>query len=219
MQAIEKVILDFIQGVYTAIGWPGVLALMALESALIPIPSEVIMPFAAWFLIADKGLGVEWVFLLAFVGAAGNLLGSLIAYWLGAVGGRPLLERYGRFILISQHDIDRADRWFARHGEGTVFFSRLMPVVRTFISLPAGIAKMGPMRFSIFTLLGAYPFCLALAFGGYKLGEHWERVREVMRPFDIPIIIVLVVLVAWYIWRHVKASRAAPQHGASGSEG
>jgi membrane protein DedA with SNARE-associated domain len=127
-----------------------------------------------------------------------------VAYYIGAKGGRPLLNRYGKYLLISRHELDLADRWFTKYGERVAFFSRLLPVVRTFISLPAGISRMNVMKFSIFTFLGAYPFCLGLAYGGYKLGEHWEDLRNAMRPFDIPIIIAVVLLVVWYVWRHWK---------------
>ncbi|MBI4328451.1 MAG: DedA family protein [Chloroflexi bacterium] len=204
MHQVETLLLDFVQGVYNAVGWPGVVLMMAIESACIPLPSELIMPLAGWFLISDRGLGAEWVFLLALLGALGNLLGSLAAYYAGAIGGRPFLERYGKYLLVSRHDLDFADRWFRRHGEATAFVSRLLPVVRTFISLPAGIARMNVVKFSIFTFLGAYPFSLALAYGGYLLGEKWERVRDLVRPFELPIIAVIVAFAVWYVWRHYK---------------
>jgi len=204
LDRIEHSLLDFIQNVYDTLGWPGVILLMAIESACIPLPSELIMPLAGWFLGSDKGYGLAWVFFLGFLGALGNLLGSLVAYYVGAKGGRPLLDRYGKYLLISRHELDLADRWFTKYGERVAFFSRLLPVVRTFISLPAGISRMNLVKFSIFTFLGAYPFSLGLAYGGYKLGEHWEDLRNAMRPFDIPIIIAIVLLVAWYVWRHWK---------------
>lgn len=204
LDRIEHSLLDFIQNVYDTLGWPGVILLMAIESACIPLPSELIMPLAGWFLGSDKGYGLAWVFFLGFLGALGNLLGSLVAYYVGAKGGRPLLDRYGKYLLISRHELDLADRWFTKYGERVALFSRLLPVVRTFISLPAGISRMNLVKFSIFTFLGAYPFSLGLAYGGYKLGEHWEDLRNAMRPFDIPIIIAIVLLVAWYVWRHWK---------------
>jgi membrane protein DedA with SNARE-associated domain len=214
---MEEAFLDIIRTVYVAISWPGVVLLMAIESACIPFPSELIMPFAGWFLVKDAGLGLEWVFVLALFGALGNLLGSLVAYAVGAWGGRPFLESYGKYLLISHRDLAIADEWFAKRGEWIVLVSRLLPVVRTFISLPAGIARMNIWRFSIFTLVGAYPFCLGLAYGGYKLGEHWEDLRNAMRPFDIPIGIALVALAALYVWRHVRQLRKAPK-GATGPE-
>ncbi|MBI3744445.1 MAG: DedA family protein [Chloroflexi bacterium] len=182
--------------------------MMAIESACIPLPSELIMPFAGWFLISDRGHGVEFVFLAALLGALGNVIGSLIAYGVGAYGGRPVLERYGKYVLITRHDVDRSERWFRRHGDITVLVSRLLPVVRTFISLPAGIARMNVWRFSILTFIGSLPFSFALAYGGYKLGEHWTRIRDDMRPFDIPIVIIIVLLIAWYLWRHYRRLKA-----------
>lgn len=207
MAGIEDVVLRFVQSVYDTVGWAGVVIMMAIESAAIPLPSEVVMPLAGWLLIESKGDPWYLTLLAALFGAIGNLIGSVIAYWIGAYGGRPLVERYGRFILISHHDLDIADRWFARYGEAAVFFSRLLPVVRTFISVPAGIARMPFWRFCIFTFLGAFIWSWGLAFAGYKLGENWEEVRAVMRPFDIPIILILLALVGWFVYRHVRRAR------------
>lgn len=204
---IEHQLLQWAVQVYQTLGWPGVVLLMAVESAAIPFPSEIIMPLAGWMLVQAQGHGPQHVFLAALYGALGNLAGSLVAYALAAKGGRPLLERYGRFLFISPHDLERADRWFAHHGEVTVFVSRLLPVVRTFISIPAGIARMDLLRFSAYTLLGAYPWCLGLAYGGYLMGENWESLRRVMRPFDIPILVAIVAVVAFYVWRHVRRYR------------
>ena len=148
------------------------------------------------------------VLLIAVAGAAGNLLGSLVAYYAGMAGGRPLLLRYGRYLLVSPHELDAADRLFARYGEGIVLVSRLLPVVRTFISFPAGVARMNILRFSVFTFIGAYPFCLALAYGGYVLGAHWEQLRSAMRPFDYPIAGAIVLAVIWYVWRRYQRVRS-----------
>ena len=207
MGQIEQGILQFIQQVYQLFQWPGVVVLMAIESACIPLPSEIIMPLSGWMLIKEQGLGSIYILWAGFYGALGCLLGSIIAYWVGVWGGRPLLERYGKYVLISPHDLDRAERWFNRYGDRVVFVSRLLPVVRTFISLPAGIAKMPFLRFVVYTFLGSFPWCLGLAYGGYLLGENWERIREVMRPFDIPIIVIIVVLIGIYIYRRVKFLR------------
>jgi len=177
---------------------------MAIESACIPLPSELIMPLAGWMLVKDRGLGQEWLLLAALFGAVGNVLGSLIAYYVGAWGGRPLVAKYGKYILISHHDLDLADRWFQRWGNWAVFASRLLPVVRTFISLPAGVSRMPVWQFSIYSFLGAFPWSLGLAWAGYVLGENWEDLRSWMRPADIPILIVVVVLAALYVYRHVK---------------
>jgi len=191
---------------------------MAIESACIPLPSEIIMPLAGWFLVDARGLGVEWLLLAAFCGALGNLIGSLIAYAVGAWGGRPLLLRYGRYFLITRHEVEQAERWFARYGDRAVFISRVLPVIRTFISLPAGIARMNVWRFSILTFVGSFPWSLGLAWAGFLLGENWERIREWMRPADIPILIVLAALVTWYIYRRVRTVLRDAEPQVSGSE-
>ena len=177
---------------------------MAIESAAIPLPSELIMPLAGWILIKDQGLGFEWVLFAGLCGAIGNTLGSLVAYYAGAVGGRPLVLKYGRYVLISRHDLDLADRFFDRWGAWAVFFARLMPIVRTFISVPAGISKMPIRQFTIYTFAGAFPWSLGLAAGGFFLGENWEDLRSWMRPADIPVAIILVILFVWYIKRHIN---------------
>ncbi len=178
--------------------------MMAIESAAIPLPSEIIMPLAGWMLIKDRGLGIEWLLLAGFFGALGNTIGSLVAYYVGAWGGRPLVMKYGRYVLISHHDLDLADRFFKRWGNWAVFVSRLMPVVRTFISVPAGISRMPIIQFTLYTFAGAFIWSLLLAWAGFVLGENWEDLRDWMRPADIPIIIVIGILVTWYVYRHVK---------------
>ena len=207
---MEQQILDFIRRVYEVIGWPGVALMMAIESACIPLPSEIIMPLSGWMLVADKGLGVGYVVLAGFVGAVGNVVGSLIAYWVGAWGGRPLLNRYGKYILISQHDIELSVRWFDKYGDRMVFLSRLLPVVRTFISFPAGIARMKMGKFLLYSFLGALVWSIGLAYGGYVLGQNWERIREVIRPLDIPIVIIVVLLVAFFIWHRLRGRSPQP---------
>jgi membrane protein DedA with SNARE-associated domain len=187
-----------------SIGWPGVVVLMAVESAAIPLPSEIIMPLAGWFLIRNAGLPLWWLLVAALLGALGNTLGSWLTYWVGAAGGRPLLERYGRLLLVTQRDLDRADAWFTRFGDLAVFAGRLMPVVRTFISLPAGVARMRFGSFSLLTFAGSFIWSLLLAWAGYVLGTNYERVRSAMQPFDIPIGLVLLLLVAVYVYRHLR---------------
>jgi membrane protein DedA with SNARE-associated domain len=209
LSGIEDALLDFINNTYDAIEWPGVVVLMAIESACIPLPSEIIMPLAGWMLVKERGLGPEWLPLAAFFGALGNTLGSLVAYYAGAWGGRPLVTKYGRYILISHHDLDLADRFFQRWGNLAVFGSRLLPVVRTFISLPAGISRMPVWQFTAYSFAGSFPWSLGLAFAGYKLGENWQDLRDWMRPADIPILIVVGVLFVWYVYRHVKRAWAA----------
>ena len=207
MAGIEESLLQIVTEVYDTLQWPGVVLLMAIESANIPLPSELIMPLSGWILIQDKGLGAAFLFLAAFYGALGNLLGSWLSYWIGAKGGRPLLERYGKYLLLTQEDLNRADRWFARYGEWTVFLTRMMPVVRTFISFPAGVARMNLLKFSLYTFLGSLPWSLGLAYGGYILGENWESLRAVMRPFDIPIIAIILAGVVFFLWRRIRTLR------------
>lgn len=204
---LEAQILDFIRSVYGTIGWPGVVLLMAIESCCIPLPSEIIMPLAGWILIADQGHGVAYIVVAGLYGAVGCVLGSVVAYWLGRWGGRPLIEKYGKYVLISRRDLNTADRWFDRRGQLTVFLSRLLPVVRTFISFPAGVARMNFVKFVFYSFVGSFIWCLGLAYGGYLLGDHWESLRNAIRPFDIPILIAIVVLVILYIYRHLKHLR------------
>lgn len=211
MFGIEDTLIDFARDLYDAIGWPGVVFLMAIESACIPFPSEVIMPLAGWFLIKDRGHGEEYLLLAAFYGALGNTLGSIVAYYAGAWGGRPLLERYGRYVLISKRELDWADHWFERRGQITVFAARLMPVVRTFISVPAGISRMPFWRFVVLTFAGAYLWSLALAYGGYKLGENWVKIKDYFQPVSIPIAIALVLLVAYFFYRRIREVTHEPR--------
>ena len=207
MHAIEEQIVLFLQNLFTTIGWTGVVIAMAIESACIPLPSEIVMPLAGWMLIKEKALGMLYIWVAGAYGALGNVLGSALAYGVGMWGGRPFLEKYGKYVLISHHDLDLADRWFYRWGSWSIFISRLLPAVRTFISLPAGIARMPFMKFLIYTFIGSFIWSLGLAWGGYLLGEHWEQLRNVMRPFDPIIIAAAVVLVALYIYRHIRHSK------------
>jgi membrane protein DedA with SNARE-associated domain len=208
MTGIEQAVLNFITATYHLLQWPGVVALMAIESALIPLPSELIMPLAGWLLIRDVGRPVSYIFAAGAYGALGNTIGSLIAYAVGMWAGRPLLDRYGRYILLSQHDLDLTDRWFRRSGVWTVFVSRLLPVVRTYISLPAGIARMNIIKFVVYTFTGSFVWSTALAYGGYLLGEHWEQIRNAMRPFDPVVVAIIVLLVILFIYRRVRHSGA-----------
>ena len=207
MSGIENWLLEFIKTAYNAIGWPGVIALMAIESACIPIPSEIIMPLAGWMLIKNQSLPITFNLLAGVFGAVGCTIGSIIAYWVGAKGGRPFLNKFGKYILITPHDLDKADRWFQKNGDWAIFVGRLMPVIRTFISLPAGIAKMRIGKFLIYTFTGSFIWCAALSFAGYLLGTNWEKIRTVMRPFDPAIVAVVVILIGLYIYRHIKHSR------------
>jgi len=207
MHAIEEQIVLFLQNLFSAVGWAGVVTAMAIESACIPLPSEVTMPLAGWMLVQAKGLSVWHSLWGGLWGAVGCTIGSVVTYWIGALGGRPLVERYGKYVLISRRDIERADEWFGRYGEATAFFSRLMPIVRTFISLPAGVARMNFPKFTVLTFIGSFFWCTALTVAGFFMGQHWRQVREAMRPFDIPIAIALVALLAWYVHHHIRRSK------------
>jgi len=204
VSSLEQELLYFISRTYSLIQWPGVVVLMAIESACIPLPSELIMPFAGWMLIKEKSLSAIYTLVAGAYGALGNTIGSAIAYGVGMWGGRPFLEKYGKYILISRHDLDLADRWFNKYGSWAIFISRLLPVVRTFISLPAGIARTHFVKFLIYTFLGSFLWSVGLAYGGYQLGEHWEQIRTVMRPFDPIIGVLIIALIAFYIYRHLK---------------
>ena len=189
--------------------WPGVVVLMAIESACVPLPSEIIMPLAGWILVQSQGLGPQYVLLAGAYGALGCLLGSVVAYAVGAWGGRPFLNKYGKYILINRHDLDVADRWFNHRGSLSIFVSRLLPIVRTFISLPAGVARMNYPKFLIYTFIGSFIWCTGLAYGGYVFGEHWEEIRAMIDPAVPVIIALLIVLFCLYIYRHVKHIKAS----------
>ncbi len=194
---------DFVIHVISSLSYFGVFLAMAIESACVPLPSEIIMPFAGYLVYQ----GQFELAPVAIVGACGNLAGSLLAYWVGARGGRPLVERYGRYVLLSQHDLNVADRWFSRYGRSTVFFTRLLPVVRTFISFPAGISRMRLSSFSAYTLLGALPWSLMLAYVGFKLGEHWDTLGGYFHKADIFILVIIAAGLIWYVRRHIRNLR------------
>jgi membrane protein DedA with SNARE-associated domain len=187
----------------SAAGYPGVVFLMAIESACIPLPSEIIMPFAGYLVSLERFTLVG----AATAGAIGCNLGSVVAYWVGANGGRPLVERWGRYLLISHHNLDVADRFFARWGGAAVFIARLLPVVRTFIAFPAGVARMPLLPFHVYTFVGSWIWCYGLAYVGYALGERWNtdpRLHAIIRQFDYLIVGAGMVLVGLYVWWHLR---------------
>lgn len=194
-------------GLIAALGYGGVVALMGVESACIPLPSEVIMPFAG-YLVSTGRFQLQAV---AVAGAIGCLLGSYVAYFVGLTGGRRAFIRYGAWVLISQHELDLAERFFARWGAITVFLARLLPVIRTFIAFPAGVARMGLWRFSIYTLVGSYLWCLALAFAGMKLGEHWRALAPYLHRSDNLIIALVVLAAGVFVYLRLRAPRSKAQ--------
>lgn len=186
------------------LGYWGIALGMALESACIPLPSEIVLPFGGFLAASGQITFTEAV----LAGQLGGLFGSIVAYMVGKYGGRGLLERYGKYVLISKHEMDVADRWFAEKGELTVSFSRLLPGVRTFISLPAGVAGMNFGRFLFYSFLGMLPWSILFTYGGYVLGENWHMVREYLHKFDLVIIVALVAAVGWFIWYKLRRKAA-----------
>ncbi len=208
LEALDAIVLPFIDGLYARFGYVGVVIAMTIESAAIPLPSELILPLAGWSVsraTLEPLTGATWTYWGAVIaGVTGNTLGSLLSYAIGYWGGRPLVMRYGRYVLISAHDLELAERWFARYGEATVFFSRMLPIVRTFISVPAGIARMPLWRFVLFSILGAVPWVMLLVWGGMVLGEHWIDLKHSLKGLDYVVAAVLALLVAAFVWRHVR---------------
>jgi membrane protein DedA with SNARE-associated domain len=199
---------SFVSNLYGTFGYLGILIAMAIESACIPLPSEIIMPLAGFMTTSAAGHAAQFSLLgVTLVGALGSVVGSVIAYAVGYSGGREVLLRYGKYILISRRDAERADAFFARHGDVTVFVSRLMPIVRTFISLPAGMMRMNFPRFVLFTFVGSLPWCLVLAIAGQKLGEHWKDVGSTLRDYEVVVVLALVALVVLYVYRHIRQTR------------
>jgi membrane protein DedA with SNARE-associated domain len=198
----EKIIALLI-GAITAGGYPAVILLMAIQSACIPIPSEVIMPLAG-----DALAHSQWdLILLATVASLASNLGSIPAYWVGARGGRPMVERYGSFLLLSRRDLDLVDRFFSRFGSITVLIGRMLPIVSTFIAFPAGVAKMNQLRFHIYTFIGSWPWCYALAYVGMKLGATWNsdpRFKAIFHRFHLGVELVLIAGIIWFITSHWK---------------
>ncbi|CAM8269272.1 DedA Uncharacterized membrane-associated protein [Candidatus Methylopumilus planktonicus] len=190
----------WIMSVISTMGYGGIVLLMAIESACIPLPSEIIMPFAGYLVF--KGEMVLWV--VAFMGALGCVLGSIPAYYVGKTGGRQLAEKYGRFVLISKKDLKMADDWFKNYGEIIIFIGRLLPAVRTFIALPAGIARMNMTKFIIYTFVGSFIWCWALAYTGMVFGEHWDTLKVYFHEFYYVIAGGAIIFIIWYIRRHFQ---------------
>ena len=217
---IFALIISFVISIISGLGYGGIFILMALESALIPIPSEIIMPFSGFLVWEEKFsfLAVVWW------GTFGNLIGSIIAYWLGYYGGRPLIEKYGKFILISRNELDFADRWFQKYGGISILFSRMLPAVRTFISLPAGIARMPFGKFCLYTFLGSLPWSFVLAYAGLIMGKNWKGLEVYFRKFDWAIGILGILALALFIYHKIsekggsQPKAEAPQEHAAGGK-
>jgi len=209
-EKILGVLATFTIWVISSGGYVGIAILMAIESACIPLPSEIIMPFAGYLV----STGRFDLYLAATAGAIGCNLGSIVAYEIGKRGGRPVAERWGRYLLIGPGELDAADRFFARWGSIAVLIGRLLPVIRSFIAFPAGVARMRLVPFHVYTFLGSWPWCFGLAWVGMKLGSKWDsdpRVKAAFHRFDLAIGIVLIALVAFYIWHRVRGLKRTPQ--------
>ncbi len=202
---IDQIVIPFLDSLSGAIGYLGVGLGMAIESAMVPLPSELILPFGG-FMVSDptkvepltKGPWLFWV--VVIVATAGNTVGSIVGYAIGAYGGRPFLQRWGKYLLIREHEIELADHFFTKYGAATAFFSRMLPVVRTFISFPAGVARMPLGKFILYSTLGALPWSIALVYAGQQLGANWTNIRHALQPFDMAIAVVVVVGVVAFIW-------------------
>ncbi|MGC2636034.1 MAG: DedA family protein [Acidobacteriaceae bacterium] len=200
---MSEKILALLVSLIAAGGYGAVILLMALQSACIPIPSEVIMPLAGYALCHTQ----MQLLLLATVGSLASNLGSIPAYWVGAKGGRPMVERYGSWMLLSRRDLDRVDHFFARYGSITVLIGRMLPIVRTFIAFPAGVAKMNQARFHIYTFIGSFPWCWVLAYVGMKLGASFNtnpRFQALFHRFHLAVEILILAAMVWFVWTHWK---------------
>ncbi len=203
MEHILSVLSAFVINTISSLGYMGIVLLMGIESANIPLPSEVIMPFSGYLVYSGR-FSLFWV---AIAGGLGCLWGSLLSYWVGAKGGRPLIEKYGKYILMSKHDLDIADRWFARWGMSAVFIGRLLPIIRTFISFPAGIARVNLLYFSIYTFVGSVIWSYFLGWIGLKLGENWNNLKSYFHGADYIIGGLIIIGIIWWVARHIKHSR------------
>jgi membrane protein DedA with SNARE-associated domain len=202
---IDEIVIPFLNSLYGSVGYVGVMAAMAIESAMVPLPSELILPYAG-FLVSDPSqveplTGGTWNYwIVVIVATIGNTIGSLVGYAIGAWGGRPFLERYGKYLLIRPHEIELADQFFQRYGAATAFFSRLLPIVRTFISFPAGVARMPVLTFIVYSTAGAFLWSMLLVFAGVQLGANWVEIRHALQPFDMAIALAGVAAIALVIW-------------------
>lgn len=200
MTSIVVKLSEFALTVIGKTGYAGIFILSALESCAIPIPSEVVIPFSGFLSVSGRFN----IWLVILVATLANLVGAVALFLIGRFGGRWLLEKYGKYVFVHKGDLEKSDYWFSKHGSKAVFWSRMLPVVRTFISLPAGVSKMNVVKFCLLTFLGSLPWNAALAFVGYKAGENWMILERYFRKLDTFIIILIAVSIIWYVWRHLK---------------
>lgn len=210
LDALDEAIIPFLESVYTAGGYLGLAAVMAVENAFffLPVPSEIVLPLAGFVTargVSEPLSGAPWTYWGAVAAAlAGTTAGSLLLYAVSYHGGRPLLERYGRYVLIGPDDLTLADRWFARYGDYAVLVARVVPVARSVISIPAGVARMPLWRFTLFSAIGTVPWVMLLVWAGVVLGERWPTIKELLRPFEYLAYGLVVVLVALFLWRQLR---------------
>ena len=202
-------LFTWISGVISAAGYPGIALLMAIESCCIPLPSEMIMPFAGW--LVATGRFTLWG--IALAGAIGCVVGSIPAYYAGKYGGRPLVVKYGKYVLMNAAHLDQAERFFARRGEITVLVARLLPVVRTFIAFPAGVARMPMGKFIVYTFVGSFPWCLGLGWVGMKVGENREMLTAWFHRADVVIGILIVAGIAYFVWKQTSRRQTTREPG------
>ncbi|HTX41938.1 MAG TPA: DedA family protein [Acidobacteriaceae bacterium] len=202
-EKIVVLVFQFVTQIISAGGYAGIVLLITLNSSGIPIPSEVILPFSGYLVY----LGRFNLLLVAVAGAVGCNIGSAIAYWIGARGGRPLVERYGNWVLMSRHDLDRMSWFFGKYGSIAILAGRMLPVVQTFVAFPAGIARMPRLRFHIYTTVGALIWYSCLAWAGLKLGQKWHtdpRFEQAFHRFHLGVELLLLAGVVWFLWTHWK---------------
>jgi membrane protein DedA with SNARE-associated domain len=216
-EKIIALVFEFVTRVINAGGYAGIVALITLNSSGVPIPSEIILPFSGYLVY----LGRFNLLMVAAAGAVGCNIGSAIAYWIGAKGGRPLVERYGKWVLMSHHDLDRMTWFFERFGSIAILLGRMMPIVQTFVAFPAGIARMPRLRFHIYTTAGSLVWYSCLAWAGMKLGEKWHtdpRLEQAFHRFHLVVELALVAAIAWFLWSHLSRARRVHGNPASGNE-
>ncbi|NWJ44976.1 MAG: DedA family protein [Chloroflexi bacterium] len=225
LKGLENWLIDFLTTFYHSVGWWGVIAMMAIESMMIPLPSEIIMPLAGWLLVTNiAGDTPVWLQLVwaGVIGGVGCTIGSIIGYYIGLFGGRPLVVKYGKYVLINVGHLEIAERWLDRWGALATFISRLLPVVRTFVSLPAGVVRTHLAIFLPLTFIGSFIWSLALAWVGFVLGAQFESVRNSIGWLDYPIIAVILLLVVWFVYNSLKKRKqerlAASVVGGKGKE-
>ncbi len=214
MESILHPITVWVTTNISNLGYYGIIIMMGIESACIPLPSEIIMPFGGYLVATQPDRFSLWG--MGAAGALGCVWGSAVAYWAGKYGGRPFIEKYGKYILVRHKDLDKADAWFAKYGDAAIFISRLLPVIRTFISFPAGISGMRFGRFIVYTFVGSLPWCYALAYVGKILGKNWSSIKQYFHGADVIILAVFVVLLALYIYHHVHSDREYMKSKESG---